>query len=87
MDLLFSSIVLNLIIYLIRCYQLVISPFLGSNCRFIPTCSQYGIESIRRFGVLKGTWMTFTRILKCHPWNDAITSVVPIKNNDNREKQ
>ncbi|TWU60748.1 putative membrane protein insertion efficiency factor [Rubripirellula tenax] len=59
----------NLVIAPIRFYQLAISPMLGPNCRFSPTCSQYTIESVRKFGVLRGLYRGFRRILRCHPWN------------------
>ena len=54
---------------MIRGYQLVISPLLGSNCRFQPTCSCYAHEAIDRFGVSKGTYLSIIRILKCHPFH------------------
>ncbi|WMY96789.1 MAG: membrane protein insertion efficiency factor YidD [Arsenophonus sp.] len=57
----------KILILIIKCYQLVISPFLGSNCRFNPVCSQYGIEVLFRFGCIKGIWLIIKRILKCHP--------------------
>lgn len=60
-------LVKKIIIYLIRIYQFGISPVLGNRCRFSMTCSQYGIRSIHRFGVLKGGWKTCLRILHCHP--------------------
>ena len=53
---------------LIRLYQLVISPWLGPKCRFTPTCSQYGIEAIKKHGPFKGGWLTLKRIGRCHPW-------------------
>lgn len=56
-------------VFLVRCYQTGISPLLGSSCRFQPTCSQYAIESIRRHGVVGGSWRAFKRILRCHPFN------------------
>ncbi|URJ26930.1 membrane protein insertase YidC [Candidatus Blochmanniella camponoti] len=55
------------IIWLIYGYQISVSPILGHHCRFQKTCSQYGVESIRKFGVLRGIWMTCIRILQCHP--------------------
>ncbi|MBS9436768.1 membrane protein insertion efficiency factor YidD [Photorhabdus noenieputensis] len=74
------------LIALIRGYQLVISPLLGPRCRFNPTCSQYGIEALCRFGVIKGCWLTVKRILKCHPLHEGGDDPVPpVKNNDNRE--
>ncbi|MBC19881.1 MAG: membrane protein insertion efficiency factor YidD [Planctomycetaceae bacterium] len=54
---------------LIRCYQLGISPLLGPRCRFQPTCSQYCLESIRKYGVLRGVWKGVLRIGKCHPFH------------------
>lgn len=56
----------KLIIWIIRAYQILISPLLGSNCRFYPTCSQYGIDSIKQFGIIKGIWLILKRILKCN---------------------
>ena len=51
----------------IKLYQLILSPLLGSNCRFEPTCSQYFIEAVEINGVLKGSVMGIKRLLKCHP--------------------
>lgn len=59
----------KIIIWLIRRYQINISPMFGHRCRFQTTCSQYSIEAIQRFGILKGIWITLTRILQCHPLN------------------
>jgi len=58
-------------------YQTWVSPILGKNCRFEPTCSQYAIEAINRFGVVKGGWLTSKRILKCHPLNAGGFDPVP----------
>ena len=55
----------------IKIYQLVISPFLGKSCRFEPTCSSYSIESINKYGVVKGISLSLKRILKCHPWGNS----------------
>lgn len=73
------------IIQLIRGYQLVISPLLGSNCRFNPTCSHYGIEVIYQFGILRGSWLILKRILKCHPLNPGGEDPIPTKFFGNRE--
>lgn len=76
----------KLLIMLIRGYQLAISPLLGPRCRFNPTCSNYGIEALRRFGMLKGSWLTAKRILKCHPLHaGGDDPVPPKKTDDNRE--
>jgi putative membrane protein insertion efficiency factor len=56
-----------LAIKLVRGYQLLLSPFLGNNCRFYPSCSNYTVIAIQRFGVLKGSWISLLRILRCHP--------------------
>ena len=58
-----------ILVQLIRCYQVGISPLIGPNCRFTPTCSQYAIATIRKNGPLKGSWQALKRILRCHPWN------------------
>jgi len=55
----------------IKIYQLLLSPFLGKNCRFEPTCSYYSIKSINKYGVIKGTRLSIQRILKCHPWGGS----------------
>jgi putative membrane protein insertion efficiency factor len=59
----------NFLIKTIRLYQLILSPLLGSNCRFEPTCSQYFIEAVEMNGALKGSLMGIKRLLKCHPWH------------------
>jgi hypothetical protein len=53
----------------IKFYQKRISPFLGSNCRFYPSCSEYCYLAIEKYGTIKGILKGFKRILKCHPWN------------------
>ena len=55
----------------IKIYQLLLSPYIGKSCRFEPTCSSYSIESINRYGVIKGVSLSLKRILKCHPWGDS----------------
>ena len=57
-----------LLIKLVRGYQFFLSPWVGSQCRFTPTCSSYAIEALQKHGALKGTWMTTKRILRCNPW-------------------
>jgi len=59
----------KILIKTIRLYQLILSPLLGSNCRFEPTCSQYFIEAVEMNGALKGSVMGIKRLLKCHPWH------------------
>ncbi|MDO9508383.1 MAG: membrane protein insertion efficiency factor YidD [Thermovirgaceae bacterium] len=64
-------------ICLIRFYQVCVSPFFGDNCRFHPSCSRYAMESIERFGLPRGTVLSFLRILKCGPWNGGGYDPVP----------
>ncbi|MGI6359184.1 MAG: membrane protein insertion efficiency factor YidD [Bacillota bacterium] len=59
----------TLAIGIIRLYQRLLSPMLGANCRFRPTCSEYTIQALTRYGLLKGLWLGFKRILRCHPWH------------------
>ena len=66
-----------LFILLIRFYQLFISPLLGANCRYTPTCSQYGMEAIKKYGPFKGGWMAIKRILRCNPWGGHGHDPVP----------
>lgn len=61
----------------IKFYQILISPLLGPSCRFTPTCSQYTIEAIQKYGPLKGGWLGFKRILRCHPWGGCGHDPVP----------
>jgi putative membrane protein insertion efficiency factor len=62
---------------LIRAYQLTVSPILGPCCRFVPSCSQYAIEAIERYGLLKGGGLACRRLLRCHPWCEGGFDPVP----------
>ena len=57
----------NILIKLIKGYKFLISPLLGNSCRYLPTCSEYSIESLNSFGLFKGTYMSLKRIFSCHP--------------------
>ena len=61
------KILTNILISLIKFYKLFISPYLGNNCRYLPTCSEYFIDSLNEHGVFKGTIIGTKRILTCHP--------------------
>ena len=65
------------LILLIRIYQYTLSPFIGRNCRYTPTCSNYGIEAIKKYGAIKGGWLTIKRILSCNPWGGSGYDPVP----------
>lgn len=67
----------RLFLRLIRFYQRFISPGLGSNCRFYPTCSQYTYEAIEKYGVVHGGWLGVRRIARCHPFNKGGFDPVP----------
>ncbi|MES2513895.1 MAG: membrane protein insertion efficiency factor YidD [Bacteroidota bacterium] len=56
---------------IIRFYQYAISPLLKPSCRFTPSCSQYGLDAINKYGAFKGSWMTIKRICRCHPWGGS----------------
>ena len=64
-------------IFLVKAYQITISPLIGSNCRFQPTCSQYMIEAIDNHGVMKGLSLGIKRICKCHPFGSSGYDPVP----------
>ena len=66
-----------LLIIPIKIYQTIISPLLGPSCRFTPTCSQYAVEAIQKYGPFKGSWVSFKRIIKCHPWGGSGYDPVP----------
>ncbi|MDD2407741.1 MAG: membrane protein insertion efficiency factor YidD [Tepidiphilus sp.] len=67
----------RLLMALIRGYQLAISPWLGRNCRFYPSCSQYTLEAIERHGALKGLWLGVRRVSRCHPFHPGGHDPVP----------
>jgi len=56
-------------LFLLKCYSAAISPLLPPACRFVPTCSEYAREAIKRYGVLRGCWMSLSRLLRCHPFH------------------
>lgn len=62
---------------LVKVYQYVISPLTPPSCRFTPTCSQYAAEALRKYGPLKGSWLTLRRLSRCHPWGGSGYDPVP----------
>ena len=62
------NILTNILIKFIKGYKFLISPLLGHSCRYLPTCSEYSIEALKKFGLIKGTFLSIKRILSCHPW-------------------
>lgn len=77
----------RLLLALIRSYQFLLSPWVGNQCRFYPTCSHYAAEAIERHGALCGGWLAVRRIGKCHPWHpggmDPVPKTSPCRSCDN----
>ena len=67
----------KLFLALIRFYQLCISPLIPPRCRYTPTCSQYAIEAVNKYGAFKGGWLTLKRLARCHPWGGCGYDPVP----------
>lgn len=69
----------KIVLIILKAYQYLISPILGNNCRYLPTCSYYTHTAIERFGVFKGSYMGIKRILRCHPFHSGGLDPVPEK--------
>ena len=67
----------TLLVWLLRGYQLLLSPLLGQKCRFYPTCSNYAIEALRVHGAARGSLLAARRVCRCHPWNPGGVDFVP----------
>jgi putative membrane protein insertion efficiency factor len=67
----------QILIFLIRIYQITLSPFVGQHCRFYPSCSAYSIEAIEKHGAMRGSWLAVKRISRCHPWHEGGVDPVP----------
>ncbi len=84
------NIIKKIFILPIRFYQVAISPLLGPNCRYDPSCSHYMVGAIEEWGVIRGTWMGLKRIGRCHPWgghgHDPVPKKAPKKQKTNSKK-
>ncbi|MDB5872333.1 MAG: hypothetical protein JWQ07_1775 [Ramlibacter sp.] len=69
----------TLLIGLVKGYRLLLSPMLGSNCRFTPTCSMYSIQALEKHGAAAGTYLTLARLARCHPWCEGGRDEVPLE--------
>jgi putative membrane protein insertion efficiency factor len=67
----------TLLVWLLRGYKLLLSPLLGQNCRFYPSCSSYAIEALQIHGAARGSWLAARRVCRCHPWNEGGVDPVP----------
>jgi len=67
----------KLVLWLIRFYQIGISPYFPSSCRYMPTCSAYMMQAVKKYGVWKGIWLGVKRIWRCHPWGGHGYDPVP----------
>ena len=67
----------RVLIWLIKFYRFALSPLLGSNCRFTPSCSAYALAALQQHGTLKGSWLALKRISRCHPWHVGGHDPVP----------
>lgn len=67
----------RLLVGLVRVYQYAISPLLGRNCRYFPSCSEYMLEAVQKHGAAKGGWLGVKRLCRCHPWHPGGYDPVP----------
>jgi hypothetical protein len=67
----------TLLIAFVQLYRWFLSPLLGRNCRFYPSCSSYALEALERHGAVQGTWLATRRVCRCHPWNPGGYDPVP----------
>ena len=67
----------RIVIWLIKGYRFFLSPLLGNNCRYTPSCSSYAIEAVQKYGVVRGSFLTTKRIARCHPWHPGGYDPVP----------
>lgn len=72
-----AAAVQRILILAVKAYRLLLSPFLGNNCRYYPTCSEYAVTAIDRHGTVRGSWLAVKRIGRCHPWHSGGIDPVP----------
>ncbi|PVV06632.1 MAG: membrane protein insertion efficiency factor YidD [gamma proteobacterium symbiont of Ctena orbiculata] len=67
----------RILIFLIKLYQTILSPFVGQHCRFYPSCSSYALEALEKHGSIRGLWLSIKRVSRCHPWHEGGVDPVP----------
>lgn len=72
---------------MIKVYYWAVSPWLGSRCRYAPSCSEYAIQALDQHGAIKGSWLSIKRIARCHPWGGEGHDPVPISDKKNNGKK
>jgi len=76
-----KKIVINIFVFFIKIYQWIISPIIKTNCRYLPTCSDYAVQALYEHGIRKGLFLSIKRILQCHPFGGSGFDPVPKKYN------
>lgn len=71
------KVAISVLVFWVRAYQYLISPYTPSSCRFVPTCSEYAVEALKKHGPFKGTLLAAKRIARCHPWGESGHDPVP----------
>ena len=72
-----NTLISKILIALVKTYRLLLSPWLGQQCRFHPTCSQYALEALQKHGAYRGSWLSLKRLACCHPWHAGGIDPVP----------
>lgn len=72
-----KKVAISVLVFWVRAYQYLISPYTPSSCRFVPTCSEYAVEALKKHGPIKGTMLAAKRIARCHPWGESGYDPVP----------
>ena len=72
------------VILLIQAYRYILSPLIGSHCRYTPSCSRYALDAVQAYGVVKGLWLAIKRVGSCHPWHAGGYDPVPGANTEHK---
>ena len=72
-----KKIIISPFVFLVKIYQNIISPLFPPTCRYTPTCSEYAIQSLKKYGLVKGVYLSIKRIVNCHPWGGSGYDPIP----------